>query len=430
MKKLIALLLVMVMVLSMAACGTDKSDATDPSGSAAKDEAANNTATKDEATEPTETTPYVPEVGEGVYSKTSYTVSDQEVTDNRNLVVATAGGRELTLGVLQVYYWMSVYGFLNEYGANAAYFGLDLTKPLDQQKCPEIEGTWQQYFLEIAVDTWHSYQCLVLQGEAENSPMNPEQQKELDNLQVNLEKAAEESGHETVEEMLRKDIGPGITYEDYYTYLSVYSYGYSHYMHRCNTMEITDAEIEAYFNKNEEALKKSEITKESGKLVDVRHILIAPQGGTTAEDGSTTYSDDEWAAAEKKAQDLLNRYLNGDKTEEFFAELAELYTEDPGSKQTGGLYENVKTGDMVKEFDAWCFDDSRKAGDTGLVKTTYGYHVMFYSDDEALWIYKCREAVFNEKISAFVNAAVDAHALDADYEKMMLGHMELAGEKK
>ena len=427
MKRIIALLLAMIMVLSVTACGKEEPNATEPPAAATKDEA---TATKDEATKPTEFTPYVPKIGEGVYGKTSYTVTDQEIRDNRELVVATVADRELTLGVLQIYYWMSVYGFLNEYGAYAAYFGLDLTKPLDQQQCPEGEGTWQQYFLDSAVDTWHTYQCLVLQGEAENSPMNPEQQKELDNLQANLDKAAKDGGYETVAQMLEKDIAPGITYEDYYGYLSVYSYGYSHYMHRCDIMEISDDEIEAYFTKNEETLKASEITKDSGKLVDVRHILIAPQGGTTGEDGKTVYSEDEWASAEKKAQDLLDRYLNGDKTEAFFAELAELYTEDPGSKQTGGLYENVKTGDMVEEFDAWCFDDSRKTGDTGLVKTTYGYHVMFYSDDEPLWVYKCREGVRSEKIGEFVNAAVDANALNADYEKMMLGHKELAGEKK
>ena len=107
--------------------------------------------------------------------------------------------------------------------------------------------------------------------------------------------------------------------------------------------------------------------------------------------------------------------------------MAELHTEDPGSAQNGGLYENVKTGKMVEEFDAWCFDDSRKYGDTGIVKTTYGYHVMFFSGEEALWIYECREAVREELISDFVTAAVDDNALTADYEKMMLTHIDLAG---
>lgn len=416
MKKFVALLLAVVMVLSMGACGKGNPDG----GQATADEAT-------QPTEPTEFEPFVPELGEGVYSKLSYTVTDPEVNKNRQMVVATVADRELTLGVLQIYYWMTVYGFLNEYGAYASYFGLDLSYPLDQQKCPESDGTWQQYFLEQAVDTWHSYQCLVLQGEAENSPMDPELQKELDDLKSNLEKSAKDGGYDSVEAMLAQDIGPGITYEDYYDYLSVYSTGYSHYMHRCNTMEITQDMIEAYFDENEEELAKSELTKDSGKVVDVRHILIAPQGGTTDEDGVTTYTDEEWATAQKKAQDLLDRYLAGDKTEAFFGELAELYTEDPGSKEAGGLYENVKTGDMVEEFDAWCFDDSRKVGDTGLVKTRYGYHIMFYSGDEAEWIYQCREAVRDEKISEFVNAAVDANALNADYESMMVGHMDLAG---
>ena len=169
------------------------------------------------------------------------------------------------------------------------------------------------------------------------------------------------------------------------------------------------------------------ITKDSGKVVDVRHILVTPEGGTTDSSGSTTYTEEEWMAAEAKAQDLLDRYLKGGATEDFFAELAGLHTADPGSKETGGLYENVRVGDMVEEFENWCFDDNRKVGDTGVVRTTYGYHVMFYSGEEAEWIYLSREGIIDEKITEFVTAAVDAYALNANYEAMILGHMDLAG---
>ena len=421
MKRLIALLLAVIMVLSMAACGKEKQpDAATPD-EATKPTESVGTATADEAT------PYVPELGEGVYSKTSYTADNQTGLDNRERVVATAGDRELTLGVLQIYYWMSVYGFLNEYGAYASYFGLDLTKPLDQQQCPDSDGTWQQYFLEYAVDTWHSYQCLALQGEAEQSPMDPELQAELDSLATEMAKSAENGKYESVEQMLQAEVAPGITYDDYVQYLTVYYSSVSHYMHRREIMELTDDMIAAYYDENEETLAQSEITKDAGKVVDVRHILLSPQGGTTDENGTTTYSDDEWAAAGKKAQQVLDLWNAGAKDEDFFAQLAELHTEDPGSANNGGLYENVKTGDMVEEFDAWCFDESRKYGDTGIVKTTYGYHVMFYSGDEALWIYECREALRSEKTSEFVNAAVDAYELNADYESMILGHVDLAG---
>ena len=29
-------------------------------------------------------------------------------------------------------------------------------------------------------------------------------------------------------------------------------------------------------------------------------------------------------------------------------------------------------------FDSWCFDESRKPGDTGIVESEYGYHVMYF----------------------------------------------------
>ena len=72
----------------------------------------------------------------------------------------------------------------------------------------------------------------------------------------------------------------------------------------------------------------------------------------------------------------------GDKTEESFAALATEKTEDTGSQSTGGLYERVYKGQMVKAFENWCFDAARKAGDTGIVESDYGYHVMYFISKE------------------------------------------------
>ena len=33
---------------------------------------------------------------------------------------------------------------------------------------------------------------------------------------------------------------------------------------------------------------------------------------------------------------------------------------------------------MVASFNDWCFDSNRKSGDTGIVETTYGFHVMYF----------------------------------------------------
>lgn len=114
-------------------------------------------------------------------------------------------------------------------------------------------------------------------------------------------------------------------------------------------------------------------------LIDVRHILVKFKGGTKGENGNTVYSDKEKDAAKKTAQEILDSWKNGETADEdSFAALAKDKSEDTGSKANGGLYEKVYPGYMVENFNDWCFDQARKAGDTGLVETEYGYHVMYF----------------------------------------------------
>ena len=114
------------------------------------------------------------------------------------------------------------------------------------------------------------------------------------------------------------------------------------------------------------------------KLVDVQHILIKYQGGTTDSNGNTTYSAKEKEAAKEKIEAILTEWKGGAATKESFAELAKTKSEDTGSKANGGLYEDIYPGQMVEAFNDWCFDESRKPGDTGIVATEYGYHLIYF----------------------------------------------------
>ena len=97
----------------------------------------------------------------------------------------------------------------------------------------------------------------------------------------------------------------------------------------------------------------------------------------THEDGET-YSAEELAAAKAAAEEILASWKAGEATEEAFAALANEKSAD-GDGTTGGLYENVYPGQMVTAFEDWCYDSARKAGDTGIVETEYGYHVMYFA---------------------------------------------------
>lgn len=108
--------------------------------------------------------------------------------------------------------------------------------------------------------------------------------------------------------------------------------------------------------------------------VSVRHILF----GTTDAQTGAALSEAEIAQKKKDAEAALKKWQEGDKTEESFGALATELTEDTGSQSTGGLYEGVRQGQMVPEFDEWIFDKSRKTGDTAIVETDYGFHVMYF----------------------------------------------------
>ena len=114
-------------------------------------------------------------------------------------------------------------------------------------------------------------------------------------------------------------------------------------------------------------------------LKNVRHILVAFQGGTyDSSTGMTTYSAEEKTDAKLKAEEILADWKAGKAIEETFATMANELSDD-GDGTTGGLYEDIYPGQMVSAFNDWCFDASRKTGDTGIVETEYGYHVMFFS---------------------------------------------------
>ena len=117
------------------------------------------------------------------------------------------------------------------------------------------------------------------------------------------------------------------------------------------------------------------------KMVNVRHILVKPDHPTDeAEDAHAdgeTYSDEEIAAARKTAEEIYAEWKAGEATEDSFAQLANEKSDD-GDGTTGGLYQNVIPGQMVQAFNDWCFDASRKPGDTGIVDTQYGSHIMYF----------------------------------------------------
>ena len=152
------------------------------------------------------------------------------------------------------------------------------------------------------------------------------------------------------------------------------------------------------------------IEDNSFPLANVRHTLIKPEGGKyNSSTGMTEYTKEEMAEAKLEAETLLNEFKAGKATSMDFADMANKHSAD-GDGTTGGLYEDLIPGQMVANFDAWCFEDGRKAGDTGLVESEFGWHIMFYeSNSETTYReYLIDNALRGADVDAWYTALLEA----------------------
>lgn len=109
------------------------------------------------------------------------------------------------------------------------------------------------------------------------------------------------------------------------------------------------------------------INKKANASAKASHILIGYKGSKTPNPAITRTKEE----AKAKADGLLAQ-INANPA--LFAELAKTNTDDTGSANTGGEYDNIMPGQMVKPFNDFVFNNP--IGKTGVVETEFGYHVI------------------------------------------------------
>ena len=177
------------------------------------------------------------------------------------------------------------------------------------------------------------------------------------------------------------------------------------------TIEVDDAEAEAYFEKNRDNYKAEE-------QINVKFIKVNPADFVTLEETEVYYKEnqkefttpeavkarhilkkfpdnatDEQKAETKTAAEELLKTVNAELAAGAdFAELATKHSEGPSAAQGGALRgRNPKLppgdyfarGDMVKPFEEAAFDTLNPGEVSGLVETSYGYHIIKLEEKKA-----------------------------------------------
>lgn len=131
---------------------------------------------------------------------------------------------------------------------------------------------------------------------------------------------------------------------------------------------VDEQEVEAYYEKH-----KTEYVEQESR--DVRHILISPFATTADGEVATSATRDQWDAAEAEAKKARSELQNGAG----FATVAEKYSDDEATKNSGGKLGAVTRGLMVPAFEVVVFN-LQKGERSQPVKTPYGYHIIEVTD--------------------------------------------------
>lgn len=415
---------------------------------------------------------------------------DEDETESADKTTAViVGDHKVTAVELNYFYIEDLKVFYNTYGPYASLFGLDVTKPLDEQTYDSTGITWADYFLDNAMEKIKAVYAICDEAKANGFALSENDKTHIDSQMEYLSLYATYYGYSDLDDYLVATYGPDASKKTIRAYYELVYLAEAYQKHFQNSLTYTDTEIAAWDMENpaeyssysyhsyyistsrylpsDDAVRLAEedaksltagditsvedldaaiaaldinagddsavsspymdcrytvidssirgwICDESrqpgdmdcianvtideegnetvngyhvlyfvGKntnefpLANVRHILAMFEGGSTNEFGYTVYSDDEKAAAKAAADDLLAQWKAGEATEDSFAAMANEHSDD-GDGTTGGLYTDIYPGQMVTAFENWCFADGRQAGDTGVIETEYGYHVMYY----------------------------------------------------
>jgi len=399
-------------------------------------------------TAPTEETvpATVPQDGDpnDVTCKGSYTGSGAS-----NTVVAMTDVEELTNGELQAWYWAEVARYRQENHSTAP----DFDRPLDVQSCDldDSVNSWQQYFLKQALQSWHSAQALNLHSKEVTLPTEEEyqpnkknhvtymtdmpaaevlygyhayyrpnsmHQEYLDTLPERLDALAREAGYADAAEMAKKAFGT--TEEALLAFAEDYNRGYMYFTHRSHYIEPTQEELDAFFAERG--------TVSSGEsYVDFRQILLIPEGEgvQVAADGTVTCSEEAWQQCEEAAQSMLTYWEKKNRgTEATFGETAHNQSQDPGSAENGGLYSGIRMGQLTEQLDAWCFNPARQPGDTTILRTKYGVHILYFSGSQEIARAEAEQEYYRQQQKAILAEATEMFPVTVNYSQISLTEAE------
>ena len=358
MKKIISILLVAVMMTSFVACG----------------QKANN---------PSDTTD----------KETNDTTDTTDVTDGNLYSTIVAENEYFQMNAAEAAYllYSNYSSYMSQMYNLLEIMGLkyDPSKTLHEQYYDEQNGvTWFDYFVSISIDNIKETMIVASLAKANGFEIDEEGRNSIEQYRESLMEQAKTNGYSSLDEYINDKLCKGVGFDAIEKMIEMQLYASAYYNDYTTKLKdgYTDEDYDKYIKENPDSVK--DISHEYTR--NVRHILFM----------TTTYGSSEKAM--EKANEVYEEWKKNGSSLDEFIKIAKEQSDDTGSKESGGLYENVYEGQMVAQFEQWLFDDARKPGDTGVVLSSIGAHIMYYVGES------------DKKSAPFI---VQKSMVSADYKK-------------
>ena len=365
--------------------------------------------------------------------------------------VASVGSEQLTNGMLQIYYRMAVLDY-QKAGLTPA---PDFSRPLADQPHPDGERSWQEYFLDRALETWHLLKAMETESkkyvkrEEKNFVVNKELHAEymdpcmavspakrflftddatfvpntmheafLKEIPDRLTELAGELGFADTGALAKAAFGPLTGAEDLIACTRLLNWDYAWFTEKSYDIHPADAEVQAFLEAHPEEFSQE------GETVNLRHILLIPENAEVAADGTVTASDMAWQDCRRKADRLHQEARFQLYPEPGFATLAHDHSMDPGSGLAGGMYEQVLPGQLMKPLDDWAFDPARQPGELGRFDSEYGCHVTYFSGRQSCAFLRAREELTRQLALETVAPLAEACPMTVDRDRIFVDEIQ------
>ena len=287
----------------------------------------------------------------------------------RNTVAATVGGEELSSVELSYYYVDYIQEFYNQWTSQyssyadsylLATMGLDTTLPLDEQTDPQSGQTWAQHFLNEALSTAQNDYALYNEAKQNGFTLPAEEQEMLDSAINNLDTYATIYGYTNADKFLQASYGYGSSAKSYSAYLERSTIADAYYAFKEESFTYDDAALREFEKDNMD--KYNSYTYDSVYMSYTAFLT----GGTTNEEGETTYTDEERDAARAAVKEAADKLATATTLEELKTLAAEIETADASEVAVSENKDQLYTA-INGDLSAWLAEDARQDGDIATI---------------------------------------------------------------